>query len=363
MSLPPLQYVTSGDGVRIAYFSLGNGTPIVFASNIFGDAHYYYSLDWQHVRGVTDKLVALGWRVIRHDVRGMGSSDRDVEDVSLDARVRDLEAVVERLGLERFALAGVDLGAATAMAYAALHPARVTHLVLLSPWASGVRMFSIPDLRVVAATTARDDREWTVFANMLGSVATAFGAGDHGRQVADAIRRSTSPQGLAAYYKASEAIELTSLLPQVAAPTLVIHEPAFPFGSFDLCREVAAAIPNAYMVIVGDKSIAGHVHDGHVEAIDQFLRSGTANSSTVARPAARPVASEGTDTPQLTSREIQVIRHVAAGSTNKEIAADLAIAVSTVERHLVNIYTKIGARGRADAIGYALRHDLDLPPK
>jgi DNA-binding NarL/FixJ family response regulator len=144
---------------------------------------------------------------------------------------------------------------------------------------------------------------------------------------------------------------------------LVIHEPAFPFGSFDLCREVAAAIPNAYMVIVGDKSIAGHVHDGHVEAIDQFLRSGTANSSTVARPAARPVASEGTDTPQLTSREIQVIRHVAAGSTNKEIAADLAIAVSTVERHLVNIYTKIGARGRADAIGYALRHDLDLPPK
>ena len=242
MSLPPLQYVTSGDGVRIAYFSLGNGTPIVFASNIFGDAHYYYSLDWQHVRGVTDKLVALGWRVIRHDVRGMGSSDRDVEDVSLDARVRDLEAVVERLGLERFALAGVDLGAATAMAYTVLHPERVTHLVLLSPWASGVRMFSIPDLRVVAATTARDDREWTVFANLLGSVATAFGAGDHGRQVADAIRRSTSPQGLAAYYKTSEAIELMSLLPQVAAPTLVIHEPAFPFGSFDLCREVAAAI-------------------------------------------------------------------------------------------------------------------------
>jgi DNA-binding NarL/FixJ family response regulator len=53
---------------------------------------------------------------------------------------------------------------------------------------------------------------------------------------------------------------------------------------------------------------------------------------------------------------------VAAGSTNKEIAAELALAVSTVERHLVNIYTKIGARGRADAIGFAHRYHLNFSP-
>jgi len=56
---------------------------------------------------------------------------------------------------------------------------------------------------------------------------------------------------------------------------------------------------------------------------------------------------------------VQVLRQVAAGSTNKEIASELAVAVSTVERHLVNLYGKIGARGRADAIAYALRHRLD----
>jgi DNA-binding NarL/FixJ family response regulator len=61
----------------------------------------------------------------------------------------------------------------------------------------------------------------------------------------------------------------------------------------------------------------------------------------------------------LTPREVQVLRHVAAGETNKEIASRLCLAVSTVERHLVNLYTKIGARGRADAIAYALRHGLD----
>jgi DNA-binding NarL/FixJ family response regulator len=64
----------------------------------------------------------------------------------------------------------------------------------------------------------------------------------------------------------------------------------------------------------------------------------------------------------LTPREIQVLRQVADGATNKEIAASLGVAVSTIERHLVNLYTKIGARGRADAIAYALRHGLDTPP-
>jgi len=59
---------------------------------------------------------------------------------------------------------------------------------------------------------------------------------------------------------------------------------------------------------------------------------------------------------------VQVLRQVAAGSTNKAIAGELGAAVSTVERHLVNLYTKIGARGRADAIAYALRHRLDAPP-
>jgi DNA-binding NarL/FixJ family response regulator len=56
-----------------------------------------------------------------------------------------------------------------------------------------------------------------------------------------------------------------------------------------------------------------------------------------------------------------VLRCVAAGSTNKEIASQLGVAVSTVERHLLNVYSKIGARGRADAIVYAMRHGFDRP--
>jgi DNA-binding CsgD family transcriptional regulator len=146
----------------------------------------------------------------------------------------------------------------------------------------------------------------------------------------------------------------------VRVPTLVIHEPAFPFGSFELCQAVAAAIPNAEFVIVTDNSITGRVHDEGVAAFDRFLRTGTAMGCTArasgAPPTKLPAASTG-----LTPREVQVLRQVAAGSTNKEIAGELGVAVSTVERHLVNLYTKIGARGRADAIAYALRHRLDVP--
>jgi pimeloyl-ACP methyl ester carboxylesterase/DNA-binding CsgD family transcriptional regulator len=362
-----MQSVTTSDDVKIAYLSLGEGPPIVFASNIFGDAHHYHR-EWPHVRGITDRLVGLGWRVVRYDHRGMGFSERHVADLSLEARVRDLTAVVAQLGLARFALVGLDLGAATAVAYAVQHEASVSHLVLLSPWASGAQMFALPDLRVAALAAptgetapATNDREWKVFAHVLGSVATAFEERDLGVQAAENILQSTSPSGLAAYYKASAAIDITTLLPRVAVPTLVIHEPAFRFGSFALCQEVAAGIRDAQFVIVADNSIAGRVHDGHVTAIDQFLRSGTVTARTPRAPTdPLPVPLVAPD--RLTSREVQVLRQVAAGLTNKEIAAELAVAVSTVERHLVNLYTKIGARGRADAVAYALRHGLDTPP-
>ena len=65
------------------------------------------------------------------------------------------------------------------------------------------------------------------------------------------------------------------------------------------------------------------------------------------------------DAAGLTPREVQVLRHVAVGVTNNEIASRLGLAVSTVERHLVNLYAKIGARKRANAIAYAFRHGLD----
>ncbi|AMY10786.1 Arylesterase [Luteitalea pratensis] len=354
----PLQYARTTDGVNIAFFSSGEGRPIVFASNIFGDAHLY-GLGWPHVRCITDKLCALGWRVLRHDHRGMGSSDRDVEDLRLDGRVRDLEAVVQVAGLPRFALVGTSIGAATAIAYAARHPGMVSQLVLLSPFASGAELFELPALRVATAARVNDDHEWSVVANVLGSVSTSFGDQGLGRQIAEAIQQGTSWSGLEAHQRASKEIALAGLLPHVRLPTLVIHEPAFPFGSFDQCRQVAAGIPGARLVIVGGRSIAGTAHDGHVAVIDRFLRAGRVDGYVSVDAGPTPDARAVPD--GLTHREVQVRQQLSAGLRNKEIAATLGVAVPTIERHLSNLYAKIGARGRADATAYALRHGLDSP--
>ena len=68
-------------------------------------------------------------------------------------------------------------------------------------------------------------------------------------------------------------------------------------------------------------------------------------------PAAGETSSEG----GLTAREAQVLEHLADGASNKDIARVLGLSIHTVERHVANIYVKIGARNRADATGYALR--------
>jgi pimeloyl-ACP methyl ester carboxylesterase/DNA-binding CsgD family transcriptional regulator len=360
MNSVPLQFATTSDGVRIACVSLGDGPPIIWASNIIGEATCY-RVGIPSVREVTDRLVGLGWRVIRYDVRGVAGSDRKVEDLSLEGRLRDLVAVIGHFGLDRFALGGVDVGAATAVAYAVQHPSSVSHLILLSPWASGGRYLMIPELRAANAAPTASDGEWKIFLNIHVSVAAGFNDADYVRQGTEAAVQNWSAPGFAAFNAATARIEITNLLPQVTVPTLVTHEPAFPFGSFELCREVAAGIPGAEFLIMNENSLAGRVHDENVATIDRFLRSGTTTGFTSRAPGHAPTrlpaASEG-----LTPRELQVLRLVAAGSTNKAIAGELGVAVSTVERHLVNLYTKIGARGRADATAYALRHRIDTPP-
>jgi DNA-binding NarL/FixJ family response regulator len=60
----------------------------------------------------------------------------------------------------------------------------------------------------------------------------------------------------------------------------------------------------------------------------------------------------------LTERELEVLRHVAAGETNKAIAADLVLSVRTVDRHVSNIFAKLGVSSRAAAAAYAHEHRL-----
>jgi len=78
---------------------------------------------------------------VRFDMRGCGLSSRDVAEFSLDTMVRDLEAVVDALRLERFVLIGAINSGTAALAYAGRHPERVSRLILWCAYSRGSELF------------------------------------------------------------------------------------------------------------------------------------------------------------------------------------------------------------------------------
>src|SRR5258706_6864782 len=134
---PEVRFCTSSDGVRLAYAIAGNGPPMVRAPHWFTHLEH----DWTNpaMRPWVQDL-SKRYTLLRFDQRGTGLSDREVPEISLEAHVRDLEAVVDATGFERFALLGPSQGAAFAIVYAARHPERVSHLILYGGFARGREM-------------------------------------------------------------------------------------------------------------------------------------------------------------------------------------------------------------------------------
>ena len=114
-----IRFCRSADGVRLAFAIHGSGPPLVVVSCWLSHLQY----DWQSPvwRHFLDQLGDIA-TVIRYDERGFGMSDWNVDDFSIEARVGDLEAVLEATGFEQFALLGMSGGSGVAMAYAIAHP-------------------------------------------------------------------------------------------------------------------------------------------------------------------------------------------------------------------------------------------------
>ena len=88
-----------------------------------------------------------------------------------------------------------------------------------------------------------------------------------------------------------------------------------------------------------------------VLAIETVMGGGIYYSAALARQLASPLAADN----QLTSREQEVLRHIAAGQSNKQIARELDLSVRTVENHRLNIKRKLGIEGQAELIRFAVQ--------
>ena len=265
-----IQYARTADGVNIAYAQFGEGVPLVYAPGAYGLALHYYS-ELAYSRGNVDALVAKGFRLIRYDSRGTGSSDRDNLDFSLDTGVLDMEAVVDRLGLDRFVLMGHFHSSRAAIAYTVRHPERVTHLVLRDPTTSRVDMDAIfPGNAVLDAMIPLAAEQWELVS--LNVAAIGLGIVDLGitMELAKALRSGVTAESFVAQQKALAAIDVTDLLELVPVPTLVVVDKAFPGRSGDpahqqwsiYVKKIAAAIPDSRLETTDDfpAAVAGLRH-------------------------------------------------------------------------------------------------------
>jgi pimeloyl-ACP methyl ester carboxylesterase/DNA-binding CsgD family transcriptional regulator len=351
-----LRFFTAADGVRLAYARQGSGPPLVRAAHWLS----HLELDW-HSPVWSSFLTELARdrTLIRYDERGTGLSDRDVADLSFEAMVGDLETLVDHLGLERFALLGMSQGAAISVAYAVRHPERVSGIVLCGAYARGHahrdRSLQQQEEADVLLETIRvgwgtaDPKFRRVFASMFipdaePDVYDAF----------DALQRvSASPETAHRLRAMFGTIDVTALLPRVTAPTLVMHVREDGVVPFDEGRLIAASIPGARFVPLEGR---GHIlrpgtpaSARFFELLDSFLAS-----DAVRNPPEAPRSADADDRSRrdqlvsmLSAREQEVMSYVAAGRTNDEIATALALSPRTIERHLSNIYLKLGVEGKA----------------
>jgi pimeloyl-ACP methyl ester carboxylesterase/DNA-binding CsgD family transcriptional regulator len=341
--MPPfaqeVRFTNSADGTRLAWAAHGKGYPLVRA------AHWLTNidLDWQTPmwRPWFD-AVGARCRFHRYDSRGCGLSDRNATDASLDVLVADLEAVVDAARLERFALLGTSQGGAISITYAARHPERVSHLILLGAFARGpLQRNPTPEeleafqaeLKLIEVGWGLDNPVYRrLFTNRLFPNATP----EQEQSFNDLQRMSCSAQQAAHIVSSFSAIDASPHLSQVSCPTLVLHTRGDMCAPFDEGVYLASKIPGARLVPLETTShvpTAGEPSFARViEEIEFFLEQ---------KPSAFP---------QLTRRERQILEHIARGLDNAQIAAHLDLSEKTVRNHITAVFEKIGVENRAQAI-------------
>jgi DNA-binding SARP family transcriptional activator/pimeloyl-ACP methyl ester carboxylesterase len=282
-ALHEVQFCRTSDGVRIAYASVGDGPPVVWAAHCLSNlAFNWESPVWRHWTEEFGKDHAF----VHYDERGNGLSDWDNPEFTVDAFVRDLEAVVDALGLDRFALIGSSKHGPTSIAYAARHPERVSHLVLYGTVAQGWRVTgNDAEIERREAIITLTQQCWAqdnpavrqIMTSLLRPDATLEEMGWFN----DLQRISASAENAARRHRSSGDVNVLDLLPGIAAPTLVLHcrdDAAMPF---EQGRLIASRIPRARFVALESRNHILLPRDpawaAFVSEVRQFLREGCAN--------------------------------------------------------------------------------------
>jgi pimeloyl-ACP methyl ester carboxylesterase len=322
---------------RIAYATSGEGPLLVFS----GRWVTHLEEEWEdpQARSFYEEL-GRRHRVVRYDRLGAGLSDRElVEPPTVESEAQALAAVLDACGPEPATVFACSCaGLATAL-FASGRPIAVRKLVFFGGYAS---RDDIPEAtRRSLVDFVRTN--WPLAAQMLAGLFTPHGGGDEIAALSRYQRRSADAEVAAAFLELDLASDARELLPTLTMPTLVLHRRGDRTVPIGRGRELASLLPNARFVALSGDSHLPYMDDQRElqRALAGFL------DDTV------PVTSNGRS--PLTRRETEVLRLVAAGLSNREIASSLVLSEHTVHRHVANILRKLTQSTRAAAAAHATR--------
>ena len=344
-----IRFVTTPDGVRLACAMMGDGAPLVRAPTWLSHA----AMDgdspvWRHWWAE----FADDHRFIRFDQRGCGLSDRAVPEISFRSWVSDLESVVDAFSIGRCVLVGMSQGGPIAVEYAKRHPDRVSHLVIIGGYARGWRKRGVPDDEHRALLTLME-RGWgndnpafrQVFTSQFIPEATQEQAGWFN----ELQRVSSSAHSAVQFQQAVGEIDVEASARSLRVPTIVFHSRDDARVPFDEGRRLAALIPGARFISLPSRN--------HILLEDE---PAWATLRAEMRAFLHQVPAERPDawTKALSDREREILRLVASGMTDRQIAAELSLSVRTVGNHVKNILAKLDAPNRTAAAMLAARRHI-----
>ena len=333
---PVIRYARTSDGVSIAYYVIGEGPPIVCVTP---GSHLQQEWRYAEQRRWLEEM-ALCFRVIRFDIRGAGLSDR-VPDFKPDVATLDIEAVTRSEGLQRFALFGLISAAAIAVLYADRYPQHVSRLILWAPYARYSDLLgNSPPLKALWAASAVD---WHTYTEFLAEFLTGRAEIQRAKSYAAYLRECWTAKDYLRFMGGFSEIDLTDQLGALTVPLLVVQPKDAAFPTTETARMVAAAAPGSRFVLLDGEAVYPFLGDYNagLAAIKEFL-----SEPSERRP-------DG-----LTQRELEILTLLSGGSSNQQIAHALSISTRTVDRHIANLYRRIGAHNRAEATAYAFRQGI-----
>ena len=324
------------EGRLLAYSTYGDGPPIVLGPRWVS----HLEEEW----GDPDQRpfyaeLARTHQVVRFDRIGCGLSDRRLDPrPSVESESRQLEAVIDAVG-GRATIFSSSCSCLAASQLAVRNPSKVERIVYFGGYAT---RNDIPD--AMRASLVQFTRiNWGLAAQMFASLFDPHAGGDAIQKYTRIQRKAATAEAASIFLELDLTADLRPVLPNVEVPTLVLHRRGDRTVPIGRGRELASLLPNArFIPLAGDAHVPWRDDQRELfRALAGFLSSETP-----------PVVDDGSP---LTSRETEVLRLVATGMSNREIASSLVLSEHTVHRHIANILRKLAQSSRAGAATHATR--------